>query len=92
MMRVHPPAVFSGDSFRDDNPLFPRNDNLVGRSPEVAGAMPYVYRTDVFELPLFEASDTVRTGVSQWVAEFVATCDGAMPIYKLDSNGMPANT
>jgi len=27
----------------------------------------------MFELPLFEASATVRTGVSQWVAEFVAT-------------------
>ena len=27
----------------------------------------------MFELPLFEASDTIRTGVSQWVAEFVAT-------------------
>ncbi|MCP4236330.1 MAG: aquaporin family protein [Aestuariibacter sp.] len=27
----------------------------------------------MFELPLLEASDTVRSGVSQWVAEFVAT-------------------
>ena len=27
----------------------------------------------MFELPLFEASDTVRSGMSQWVAEFVAT-------------------
>ena len=27
----------------------------------------------MFELPLFEASVNVRTGVSQWVAEFVAT-------------------
>jgi len=27
----------------------------------------------MFELPLFEASDTARTGVSQWIAEFVAT-------------------
>jgi glycerol uptake facilitator-like aquaporin len=27
----------------------------------------------MFELPLFEASVNVRTGISQWVAEFVAT-------------------
>ncbi len=27
----------------------------------------------MFELPLFEASETIRTGVSQWVSEFVAT-------------------
>ncbi len=27
----------------------------------------------MFELPLFEASTTIRTGMSQWVAEFVAT-------------------
>lgn len=27
----------------------------------------------MFELPLIEASSTARTGVSQWVAEFVAT-------------------
>ncbi len=27
----------------------------------------------MFELPLIEASDTVRSGISQWVAEFVAT-------------------
>lgn len=27
----------------------------------------------MFELPLIEASETARTGVSQWVAEFVAT-------------------
>ena len=27
----------------------------------------------MFELPLVEASETARTGVSQWVAEFVAT-------------------
>ncbi len=27
----------------------------------------------MFELPLLEASDTARSGVSQWVAEFVAT-------------------
>jgi len=27
----------------------------------------------MFELPLFEASETNRTGFSQWVAEFVAT-------------------
>jgi glycerol uptake facilitator-like aquaporin len=27
----------------------------------------------MFELPLFEASVNIRTGISQWVAEFVAT-------------------
>ena len=27
----------------------------------------------MFELPLFEASTTIRSGASQWVAEFVAT-------------------
>ncbi len=27
----------------------------------------------MFELPLIEASETTRTGISQWVAEFVAT-------------------
>ena len=34
----------------------------------------------MFELPLFEASTTVRSGVSQWVAEFVATFGLIAPI------------
>jgi len=36
----------------------------------IAGAM---VAHIMFELPLIQASETVRSGVSQWVAEFVAT-------------------